>query len=267
VARRARRRRTILRLRRQRDYLEQHLTEQRRIAAALQEHFLHPLPEIAGWEFGLATLTAGAVELIGGDFHDVFAISDRQLAVLLGDVEGKGVTAAGLTETVHIATRALALFTPSPGFVLERVNKLLLLQESDLVTALFAVVSRQSGMMSIGSAGHPPPLHLHRDGSLSRLTIAPGPPLGAFETSGYAMSVAQLEPGDALLLYTDGVTDARRDGRFLGEDGLLEAARPLTGHSAQEIASGLRRSVSEFADTLRDDVHILVVKRVAGTAW
>jgi GAF domain-containing protein len=82
---------------------------QRHIATSLQQNFLHPLPSVAGGEFGLASEPARAAELVGGDFHDVFPVSAHELTILLGDVEGKGVVAAGLTETVHAAARALVI--------------------------------------------------------------------------------------------------------------------------------------------------------------
>jgi PAS domain S-box-containing protein len=240
------------------------LSELQRVATTLQENFIHPLPELAGWEFAVASRPASAAELIGGDFHDVFAASDDHLVILLGDVEGKGISAAGMTETVHVATRALAVSSPSPNHVLERLNRLLLLQESVLVTALFAVLHRHSGMLSIGSAGHPAPLHLRRDGSVEPLQLSPGLPLGAFEDGRYAMIAAQLEPGEALLLYTDGVIDARREGVFFGEESLLTTARRLARQPAQEIANGVCDVVTDYADGLRDDVKVLVVRRDAG---
>jgi PAS domain S-box-containing protein len=258
------RQRLIDQLQLQSEQLQLLFEEQRRIATTLQANFLHPLPEVAGWEFGLASQPASANDLIGGDFHDLFALPDDYLAVLLGDVEGKGITAAGMTETVHVAARALSIFSPLPSDVLERLNRLLLLQESELVTALFAVVHRRSGLLSIGSAGHPAPLLLHRDGRAEQIKVIPGLPLGAVEESAYQMSTAQLEPGDSLLLYTDGVIDARRQGVFFAEEGLLGACQKMPRASAGEMAEGLRRAVTEFADELRDDVHILVVRRALG---
>jgi phosphoserine phosphatase RsbU/P len=131
--------------------------------------------------------------------------------------------------------------------------------------ALFAVVHRASGLLSIGSAGHPPPLHLRRDGSVAPLALTPGLPLAAIEGSGYATSTAELAPGESLLLYTDGVIDARRDGVFFTEQGLLTVAGRLARRSAQEIADGVCAAVTGYADTLRDDVHILVVRRGASS--
>jgi phosphoserine phosphatase RsbU/P len=237
------------------------LETQRTIATTLQENLIHPLPAIPGWQLAVATQPASADALVGGDFHDAFPVSPNHLAVLLGDVEGKGIPAAGLTETVRSASRALALSAASPTFVLERLNALLFHDESQLVTALFMNIQRGSGMFAIASAGHPAPLHLHADDRVEPLAIVPGTPLGAFRNTGYTLSTGQMEQGDFVVLFTDGVTDARRDGRFFGEDGVVGAVRDCGRASAAEIAARLRDAVREFADELRDDVHILVIGR------
>ncbi len=234
---------------------------QREIATTLQQNFLHPLPNVPGWEFGLASQPASRAELIGGDFHDVFALGADHVAILLGDVEGKGLTAAGMTETVHASARALATFTPSPSRVLARLNGLLVGEDSRLVTALFAVVHRRRGVLRIASAGHPAPLHLRRDGTVEPLRLTPGLPLGAFAESRYALTTERLKAGEALVLFTDGVTDARRNNVFFGDANLLATVRRLAGASAQAIADGLRDAAFAYGDSLRDDVHVLVVRR------
>ena len=239
-----------------RDYEVQH-----NIAVTLQENFVHPLPEVTGWEFAVASESASAAALVGGDFHDVFDVPPSNFAVLIGDVEGKGVAAAGLTETVRSATRALALSASSPRFVLERLNGLLLHDDPQLVTALFVHLSRGSGMYQLASAGHPRPLQLHTDGSVGAVSLAPAPPLGAFAQCDYQATTGHLGPGEALVLYTDGVIDARRGGRFFAEEGAIEALRDCATLTAQEIANRVLSAVSEYADELRDDVHILVIRR------
>jgi PAS domain S-box-containing protein len=234
--------------------------EQRDIAVTLQENFRHALPQVSGWEFGVAAESAGETALIGGDFHDVFVLSDDHLAVLIGDVEGKGIQAAGLTETVRSATRALALSATLPRFVLDWLNKLLLSQTTQSVTALFITLDCRSGTFVLASAGHPRPLQLHADGSIEPVTLLPGPPLGAFEESQYNALIGHLESGESLVLYTDGVTDVRRDGHFFGEDGVSAALRGRVGQAAPEIAEQLIAEVRDYADELRDDAQVLVIK-------
>ena len=214
----------------------------------------------------MARQPASADALIGGDFHDAFPVSRDTLTVLLGDVEGKGIPAAGLTETVRSAARALALSASSPSYVLERLNELLLHDESQLCTALFVEIRRGSGSFAIASAGHPAPLHLRPDGSVEQLPVAPAAPLGAFPDTDFLSSSGHLDPGDFLILFTDGVIDARRDGAFFTEAGAMAAVRGCAGLSPDEIAERLRDAVREYADQLRDDVHIMVVGRDAASA-
>jgi PAS domain S-box-containing protein len=234
---------------------------QRRIATTLQEHFIHPLPAIEDLELAAVSIPAGQPELIGGDFHDVHALPDGFVIALIGDVMGKGVAAAGLTETVRSAIRALSLSSPSPDLLLRQTNRLLLREErAQLVTVLAVLLDSESGQGFLASAGHPPAVHLSKEGP--RL-IEPqyGPPLASFEAKFPATQFA-LAPGEALVLYTDGLTEARRDGELLGERRLLEALGAAQDRSPQAIAELLRETVLTYAGgELKDDVQILVLRR------
>ena len=135
---------------------------QRNIAQTLQESFIHPLPLVAGLELGVVAKTAHEPELVGGDFGDVFMVDDTHVVVLIGDVAGKGVRAASLTETVRSKIRAFATIDPSPAFILGKTNELLLRFDPDdpHVTAFCAVLDPHTGHLSYASAGHPAPVHL-----------------------------------------------------------------------------------------------------------
>jgi PAS domain S-box-containing protein len=234
--------------------------EQQRIAQTLQDNFLHELPEVAGLELGVIAETASKPELVGGDFSDVFVIDDRHVVVLIGDVAGKGVRAAGMTETVRSTVRALAAVDPSPAFILGKTNELLLRFDPDEphVTAFLAVLDPHTGHLTCASAGHPAPVHL---GAFSSrlLGVEFGPPLGCFERP-YASAHAMLTLDDYLVLYTDGVTEARRQGELLGEDRLLATVDGLRGRRAQEVAEGVRDAALEFAGRLRDDLQVVVLR-------
>ena len=188
---------------------------QRDIALALQENFVHPLPAIAGLELAALSLPAGREELIGGDFCDVLARSDGMVVALIGDVTGKGIQAAGFTETVRAAVRTLALISASPEYILGNVNRLLLHEgeHQQPVTALLVVLDPRSGRGLQASAGHPPAVHLS-DSGCRIVEPAHGLPLGVLEQV-YENTGLDLAAGEALILYTDGVTEARRDGELL----------------------------------------------------
>jgi PAS domain S-box-containing protein len=235
--------------------------EQQRIATTLQENFIHPLPAVAGLDLGMVAQPASAPELVGGDFSDVFVLDDSHVVALIGDVAGKGVRAAGHTETVRSTVRALAAVDRSPAFILGKTNELLLRFDPDepLVTAFLAVLDTTTGHLIYASAGHLPPVHLSaRPGRL--LDVVFGTPLGSFECR-YADSRAALTPGDYLVLYTDGLTEARRDGEIFGEKRLLETVGDLRGRSAQDVAEALREAALAFAGSLGDDLHVVVLRR------
>ena len=232
--------------------------DQRRIATMLQEDFIHPLPSVEGVEFAVASETAYEPDLVGGDFHDVFGLRDGSVAVLVGDVEGKGVRAAGLTETVRSAVRTLALLDTSPAFMLGNVNELLLHDEQQFVTAGLMVVDPVSGAARYASAAHPPPLLL-ADGGCGELTVAPGTPLGAFPWH-YDELVVELQPNDVVVLYTDGLIEARRDGEQFGGERALAAARAAREGSLDGLVRGLRDAATAFGGELRDDMQIVAFR-------
>jgi PAS domain S-box-containing protein len=234
--------------------------DQKAIAVTLQEHFIRPLPDVPGVEIGMVSQAAYAPELVGGDFSDVFELTDGRVAVLIGDVAGKGVKAAGLTETARSMVRAFAAVEPSPALVLGRTNEALLRDDpaANHITAFLAVLDPQTGHTLYASAGHPAAVHLSPV-SCRPLEVTYGPPLHGFPTV-YANEHVRLSLDDYLLLYTDGVTEARRDGEQFGEQRLCELAARLWGGSAQEIAESVRDAAREFAGQLRDDLHVVCLR-------
>jgi serine phosphatase RsbU (regulator of sigma subunit) len=107
------------------------LRPQRNIATTLQENFIHEPPKVAGLEIAVVSQAAYEPELVGGDFSDVFVVDDTHVVALIGDVAGKGVRAARLTETVRAKMRAFASIGPSPALVLARTNELMLRYDPD----------------------------------------------------------------------------------------------------------------------------------------
>ena len=233
---------------------------QRNIARTLQENFIHPLPVVAGLEVGVVAKTAYDPELVGGDFSDVFMADDDHVVVAIGDVAGKGVRAAGQTETVRAKIRAFAAIDPSPAFILSKTNDLLLKHDPDdpHVTAFCAVLDPHSGHLSYASAGHPAPIYLGAS-TCSALDVAFGPPLGSFPHA-HANAYVALTLDDYLVLYTDGVTEARRGTELLGEDRLVKVVLGLRGSTAQQVAEGVRDAAIEFAGRLSDDLQIVVLR-------
>ena len=234
--------------------------EQRRIATTLQQHFIHQLPEVDGLEVGVISHPAFEPELVGGDLSDVFVVDDDRVVVLIGDVAGKGVRAAGMTETVRSTVRTLATIDPSPSFILGKANELLTRFEPDQphVTAFVAVLDPNTGHVGYASAGHPAPIHLGELGC-QPLPVTFGPPLGSFVRP-YASSHTMLSLEGYLVFYTDGVIEARRDKELFGEDRLVEVVRGLRGQSAQDVAEAVRDAALAFGGVLHDDLEVVVLR-------
>jgi hypothetical protein len=243
------------------DALARRYDVQQRIATTLQNSFIHPLPAIVGLDLAAFNAPAHRPELIGGDFRDVFQLPDGVVVALVGDVTGKGVQAAGLTETVRSALYATAHLSSSPEFVMSHVNRLLLGDEmrNQMVTVCMVTLDLKSGLGSLVSAGHPPAVRL-RAGACGTLVPSFGTPLGALECA-YEPLGFDLAPGESLVLYSDGVIEARRNGELFGEERLVKVLCEVADRPAQVLVEHLRDKVIAFAGELQDDVQILAVRR------
>jgi PAS domain S-box-containing protein len=236
--------------------------EQRYIATALQENYMHAPPSIASLDVAVVALTAHRPELVGGDFNDLFRLRDGRICVIIGDVQGKGIRAAGLTETVRSAARALAHVCAVPSWILTHLNEVLIDSSADqFVTLLVALIDTQHERITVASAGHPPPLLVGRTGSMF-LEPSYGPPLGTFAHC-YEQVTHLCTRGDSLVFYTDGLSEARRGAEQFGEERLMEAVAGARGSSAAQIVAELRRRAESFADGLRDDLQIVALKLLA----
>jgi GAF domain-containing protein len=236
------------------------------IAMTLQNSLLPPsLPDVPGLSIAARFRAAGQSTDVGGDFYDLFAAAEGWMMVM-GDVTGKGPSAAATTSLARYTLRTAAMYESHPAAVLGRLNGALAADADrrQLCTAVCAQImpepSSGRARIRIASAGHPPP-YLLRGDEPPRPAGAPGPLLGAFEDAEYADEVVELEPHDTLVLYTDGVTDTRGTTERFGQERLVEALTGLSGRSAEEIAEHVDRVVLEFEDgPQRDDVALLVVR-------
>jgi serine phosphatase RsbU (regulator of sigma subunit) len=234
---------------------------QLRIATTLQEQMIHVLPTVEGLELAAVSRAADQPELVGGDFYDVVQLSSGRLSLLIGDVEGKGVKAAGLTETVRTMVRALWLDRSDPAAVLTSANELLMEEQGDqYVTVLLGLLDLSDWSILLASAGHPPPVLCAAD-SCCLVPVLHGPPLGAFEWS-YENTSARLAPGETLTLCTDGVIEARRGGELFGERRLLETVRRSRSAAVTAVAGAVREAAERHAGELSDDLQVLVVRAV-----
>ena len=234
---------------------------ERRIARALTLGFVpESLPAMPGYETGLLYAPA-ANEPTGGDVYGAWPLGRGDaVAVLVGDVAGKGVETAALSAMVRFFIEARSWDTPCPAQVLEQANSMLLgrLPPDTFVTAFLGVLSGDS--LSYCNAGHLPPLHVH-GGDASALN-GHGLPLGVVESPGYSFAEVQLEAGDIVFAYTDGLVEARRGGEMYGAERLAElVAGAAGGQSPQELVRAVHEDVSGWANGISDDTVALALRR------
>jgi PAS domain S-box-containing protein len=239
--------------------------ERREVAETLQRSLLPPdLPDIPGVEVSARYLAAGSGNEVGGDFYDCFATGGGDWALVIGDVCGKGAEAAAITAIARYTLRASVLHSRRPRQVLTELNEALLRQRLDyrFCTVLYASVTpRPSGVeVVVATGGHPLPLVLRASGAVETAG-SPGTLLGIMEDVDISEERVMLGPGDALVLYTDGVVEASPVDDALGPDRLVEFLGECAGTGAAEVAAAIEaKALSVQEGSLRDDVAVLVMR-------
>ena len=238
--------------------------QQSQVAEALQASLLPArLPSVPGLEFASAYIAASQFQEISGDFYDVFKAGDGW-GIAVGDVCGKGQDAAAMTAAARHAIRALATVHKAPADVLAAANEVLVAEDYDdrFVTTSLAFL-RQRGrrvQVQLGSCGHPGPAVVRADGRVEILE-GNGLPLGLFPDAEPGRLELELNKGDVLFFYTDGVTEARSADQGFFEDRLADALAAVAGRPAADIVRAVQELVNSFSDgELKDDVTILAVR-------
>ncbi|MCX5171906.1 SpoIIE family protein phosphatase [Streptomyces antibioticus] len=241
-------------------------SERTAISQSLQRSLLPPgLPDIDGVEVDVIYRAAGEGNEVGGDFYDVFPISDGAYGFAIGDVCGTGPHAAAVTGLARHALRLLAREGLSGPAVLERLNSAILDEgdRSRFLTLLYGEMRPQadgSAELKVVCAGHPLPLRLRQDGTVEP-AAEPQPLLGVMDDLELYEQTVILDPGDVLLCVTDGVTERREGTRMLGDDGLADVLTTCTGLTAGAVAARIMRAVERFAsDAPSDDMAILAMR-------
>lgn len=204
---------------------------------------------------------------VGGDFYDFLTTSTGSLWVCIGDVSGKGVPAALLMAVTKTLVDSAAARSSSPGEVLTQVNAELSRDNESamFVTAFVACIDLQSGIIQYTNAGHNPPLLCRASSRIDRLDVRHGPVLGALDDARYGESAVQLEPGDVLLLFTDGVTEALDPrGQLFTEARLRDTLANDGVASAEEAARAVVAAVESFAGGAEqaDDITVLALRYI-----
>jgi PAS domain S-box-containing protein len=235
-------------------------TELERVATTLQRSLLPPdLPDVPGWRFSSLYMPAGGETDVGGDFYDVFSTGAGWMAVM-GDVVGRGAAAASLTAMARYTLRTAGSLVGTPTMGLARLNDNLRERgEMALCTAAIVLLRDGTKEASLVSAGHPLP-YLIRHGEVTPVGRT-GPLLGAFEHGHWLPASLTVEPGDVLVLYTDGVLDAKGDHDRFGEKRLEQALAGAT--SAEDAVERIRNALRDFAGGEQaDDTAVLALERL-----
>ena len=238
---------------------------ERRIARALTRGFVpESLPPVERYELGLLCEPAGN-QATGGDLYGVWRLPTGQVALLVGDVAGKGVETAALSAMARFFIEARSWDCTTPGEVLAQANTMLSprLPSDTFVTAFFALLERDS--IRYANAGHPSPLLL-RVGSEPGHVAGRDLPLGVEDAAQYADHRMEFAPGDLMLAFTDGLVEARRSGRLYGVERLEEAVVRADGVASDldQLVRVVFDDVHAWAGALNDDAVALAVRRRAG---
>ncbi len=240
------------------------------IAQTLQRALLPPkLPDMRPLVAAARFRAAGRHVEVGGDIYDVMRTGEKEWVVLVADVCGKGPRAAVLTAALRYAIRTLADGT-EPAGLLDAVNEQLAGETSDdlfVTVALARLTVASDGSVAqvlVTAGGHPPPLVRRSDGSVETLVVS-GPLVGVDKDATFTQVAAELHPGDVLLLFTDGVPEARRDGELFGDQRLLAAAggaidAASPGSGPEQLVERVESDVLEWtAGSPQDDVALLAI--------
>jgi sigma-B regulation protein RsbU (phosphoserine phosphatase) len=236
------------------------------LAETLQRSLIPPTPpQISGLEVAASYRPAGLGDQVGGDFYDVFETAANDWAVTLGDVCGKGPEAATVTALARYTLRAAAMRGRRPSRILAQLNEALLLQRAErFCTVVYARLQRAEDhwRVTLTSGGHPLPVHVTAADAVA--IGRPGDLIGVHERPELHDTRVELRPREALVFYTDGVTEGRTGDEFYGEERFFRVLRSAAGGSAAELVDAVTTDVVEFQHGMpRDDLAVLAVQAPA----
>lgn len=237
---------------------------ERTIADRLQSALLALPDEVPGITFAHTYRAATDASRVGGDFYDLFELNNGLVGVLIGDVAGKGLDAAVLTSLVKNSVRAHASERgKAPERILELTNEIVhkATPTEAFVTVFLGILDCRDGRLVYSNAGHTTAAVRRSDGTVARLSVT-GPMLGAFAGVQFSQAETRLEGDDLLLLYTDGLTEARGSEGLYGEERLVGLLGQLDVDDVDVAVRGLVETVTSYAGrALRDDLAILALRR------
>ena len=243
--------------------VEKELQMARQTQQALLPHQFPPFPDRK--EFELHAVNKAAMH-VAGDFFDFFLINPKTLVFVIADVSGKGMSAALVMAVTRTIVRNLARSGKTPAAILAETNDLLRENQAGgaFVTIFLGIYNTSNGRIVYANGGHSPPLLIDKHGRSEQMGSATGTIVGMLENQEYQNAEARLHPGETLLLYTDGLTEARSpNGEFYGEGKLRAWVQNHPNYSAGKLCNELEKEICGFQQmNLADDLTILALKRM-----
>ena len=239
------------------------------VASGIQQAILPrvfpPFPEDAD-KLDIAASMTPAKD-VGGDFYDFFRIDDDRIGFVIADVSGKGIPAAIFMAVSRTLIRATGVRGSNPADCITYSNKLLAAESVDcmFVTVFYGIFNMKTGEISYCNAGHNPPYVLKRNGQVEALPMSQDPMVGAIDGIDYHEASLQLDQGDALVMFTDGVTEAMNiQNEEFGEERLEDTLDEVALHNCQQIVDAIKADVAAFAGEAEqsDDITVLALKRL-----
>lgn len=242
---------------------KERLERELQVAFEIQTSILpQTLPDLAGYDFGALMVPARAV---GGDFYDIIPLSSDKVGIIIGDVADKGVPSAIFMAQTHALLYAMATRDASPAWVLQRVNQLLIkIGESSLfVTVLYGILDRRTNIFSYARAGHELPIVVSANGKAEIAPYNQGQLMGVLDKPMLDEQTVSIPSGGVIVLYTDGVIDARHsNGDSFGLERLIKELELPRDGSAQDQCDRLWQVLSNFQskDAQEDDVTLVIIQ-------
>ena len=242
---------------------KERLERELQVAFEIQTSILpQTLPDLAGYDFGALMVPARAV---GGDFYDIIPLSSDKVGIIIGDVADKGVPSAIFMAQTHALLYAMATRDASPAWVLQRVNQLLIkMGESSLfVTVLYGILDRRTNLFSYARAGHELPIVVSANGKAEIAPYNQGQLMGILDEPMLDEQTVSIPSGGVIVLYTDGVIDARHsNGDLFGMERLIKELELPRDGSAQDQCDRLWQVLSNFQskDAQEDDVTLVIIQ-------
>ncbi len=236
-------------------------TRKRKIADVLQKTMLDMPEEIDGLAFDCLYKSATEEARVGGDFYDLFEVEPGRIAILIGDVSGKGIEAAGLASLIKHTARAYAFDGHPPGQIVTKMDLIVgkASGSSTFATIFFGIIDRNKGELVYCNAGHPPPFRFSGPRDISTLDVT-SPAIGAWDGFVFKEDRVEFSVEETLLLITDGIIEARHNNVFYGEDRLHRLLQTRADGAAANLPQAVFEDVLEYADgVLSDDIAMLAV--------